>query len=330
MTTLWSPRTLHWSRGAAAALAVLSLLASALPGCGGGVGGEGTGAAVTLASGPITEFGSIVVNGVHYDVASASVDDLGSGGRTNANLQLGMVVEVAAGAIDRRSGTPRAVASQVRVTPELLGPADSVNAAAGTLVVLGQTVRVTAATNLNGLPGGLAGLQPNTGAVEVFGYLDVAKGQYVATRVQARASVAKYIVRGTVTGLNSATQTFSINGQTFNFSGASGGSAIGDDKVVRLELEARRGDDGRWQVSSSEGGTPSRSDADEAELKGLISAFNPATPGRFSVNGVPVNASTIVSALPAGLALGVRVEVEGALREGTLVAREVTVEDDDD
>ena len=64
-----------------------------------------------------------------------------------------------------------------------------------------------------------------------------------------------------------------------------------------------------------------------AELEGYISAFASST--RFAVNGVDVDASG-AARLPAGLALGRRVEVEGVLVNGTLVAREVELEDDDD
>ncbi|EHR70221.1 hypothetical protein BurJ1DRAFT_1349 [Burkholderiales bacterium JOSHI_001] len=317
----------RWRRGWAIGLCALALGAC---GGGGGVGLEGTGTTLeTLASGPITGFGSIIVNGVHYDVSSVGGDkleDLGGGGRTNANLKLGMVVEVAASAIDSSSGTPRAVASRLRVAPELLGQVDSVNLAAGTLVVMGQAVRVTSATELDDrFTNGLVGV---TGVVEVFGYFDPARGQYVATRVESRSgSLTKFIVRGPVTGLTA--QAFNINGQPFSYSGTAGDAGLSEGGYARVEMQTRKTDDGRWVVSGFNNSAPLRSDATEAELKGRITAYNAATPALFSVNGVPVDASVLVNNLPAGLALGVRVEVEGALRSGTLVARSVQVEDDD-
>ena len=316
-----------WRRALATGLCAL-----ALGGCGGGggVGLEGTGTTIdTLASGPITGFGSIIVNGVHYDVSGVSGDklkDLGGGGRTNANLKLGMVVEVAASAIDNSSGTPRATASRVRVAPELLGPVGSVNLAAGTLVVMGQTVRVTNATRLD--ERFTNGLGDVTGVVEVFGYFDPARGQYVASRVESRSgSITRYVVRGPVSALSA--QTFSINGQAFSYSGPASAAGLSEGGYARVEMETRQSGEGRWVVSGSNNGAPLRSDATEAELKGRITTYNVATPGLFSVNGVPVDASVLVNSLPAGLALGVRVEVEGALRSGTLVARKVQVEEDD-
>src|SRR5205085_9845313 len=45
-----------------------ALLAAVVAGCGGGVDSGGTGAQPTsFASGPITGFGSVIVNAVHYD-----------------------------------------------------------------------------------------------------------------------------------------------------------------------------------------------------------------------------------------------------------------------
>src|SRR5262245_13917335 len=76
--------------------------------CGGGVGTGGTGA---FASGPITGFGSIIVNDVHFDESAARIDDDGGNGRDRSELHLGTVVEVQGGEI--RDGA--ATASEVRM-----------------------------------------------------------------------------------------------------------------------------------------------------------------------------------------------------------------------
>jgi hypothetical protein len=49
---------------------------------------------------------------------------------------------------------------------------------------------------------------------------------------------------------------------------------------------------------------------------------------RFSVNGQPVDASG--ATVPAGLKLGSRVEVEGSLVKGVLVAKEVQLKDENE
>ncbi len=74
-----------------------------LGGCGGGVDSGGTGGASTYASGPINGFGSIVVNGVHFDDSTGSISDDDGNARNRSDLQLGMVVETRGAAISCRS-----------------------------------------------------------------------------------------------------------------------------------------------------------------------------------------------------------------------------------
>ena len=69
-----------------------------------------------------------------------------------------------------------------------------------------------------------------------------------------------------------------------------------------------------------------KEDRDEAEVEGIITAFT--STALFSVNGLPVNAGAIV--VPAGVKLGARVEVEGSIVNGVLVAKKVELEDGGD
>lgn len=68
-------------------------------------------------------------------------------------------------------------------------------------------------------------------------------------------------------------------------------------------------------------------DEDEAEIEGAITTFTPNSP-LFSVNGIPVDASRVSD--PPSLSLGTRVEVKGSILNGTVLATEVEVEDDED
>jgi hypothetical protein len=93
-------------------LAALALLG----GCGGvDSGGTGTGASSTYASGPITGFGSIIVNGVRYDDIGASIEDDDGRVRSHDELGLGMRTEVIASAITTAAGVASATASSIRV-----------------------------------------------------------------------------------------------------------------------------------------------------------------------------------------------------------------------
>ena len=86
---------------------------------------------------------------------------------------------------------------------------------------------------------------------------------------------------------------------------------------------------GAWVASAIRAEQREMEDKDEAEVEGVITAFT--STASFSVNGLPVDASK--AAFPdgtAGVVLGARVEVEGAIANGVLVATKVELEDEND
>src|SRR5665213_2200716 len=142
-------RSIHAPRSSLHLLAAQLVCASALlGGCGGGSdpagpssGGTGSATVSSFAAGPISGFGSIIVNGVRFDDSTAVVsDDDGSPG-TTGSLKLGMTAEVHGGAISDDGTGPRAKASEIVFGAALVGPVASIDATAKTLVVLGQTVQ---------------------------------------------------------------------------------------------------------------------------------------------------------------------------------------------
>lgn len=294
-----------------------------LSGCGGGVGTGGTGA---FASGPITGFGSIIVNGVRFDESSAQVDDDDGAVRSAGELRLGMVVAIDSGAITGDASGRVATAKRVRIGSELIGPVDSVDAAAGTLVVIGQLVRVDAATVFDsGLGGGLAGLMAGS-IVEVHGFQDGTSGGVLATRVEPRASAPDlYKVRGRVVQLNSTVRQFQIGSATFAYGGvASVPGDLANDVFVGARVATQRDALGRWVVQSLQTGVRSPGDSDDAHLEGLVTQFSSAS--SFAVNGIAVDASA-ARVEGGAVSAGARVEIEGRFVGGVLVAREVEIED---
>jgi len=160
------------------------LLAGVLAaGCGGGVDSGGTGVQPTsFASGPITGFGSVIVNAVHYDDAQATVRD-GSGAlRSRDDLRLGMTIDVRGSAIVvDANGRPVSSASSIVFASEIVGPVATNDLAARTMTVLGQTVDIATSTVFGeSLAGGQAALVVGT-VVEIYATLDVASGRYAAT-----------------------------------------------------------------------------------------------------------------------------------------------------
>jgi Domain of unknown function (DUF5666) len=314
----------------ALALALLAAVAA----CGGGVETGGTGpTGSSYVEGPITGFGSIIVGGVRFDERSATVVDAEDRTIGRGELRLGMVVSVEGSRpIDDGSGGRNALAARVRLGGPLLGPLQAIDTAQSRLVVLGQTVRIAPATVFGGVPGGLAGLAVGD-VLEVHGFPTPPglPADLVATRVERRAAPpAAYRVRGVARELNpnGAPPTLRIGSETFDLAATGVPAGLVNGELVRLELGTAPVS-GRWPVTRVTVETRRLDDRDEAEVEGLVTAFTSAT--SFAVNGIPVNASG--AAFPdgtAGLTLGARVEVEGRVVGGVLVASEVDLRSDDE
>ena len=140
-------------------------------------------------------------------------------------------------------------------------------------------------------------------------------------------------IEGRVTSFNSLAD-FAVNGIPVNASGAErvrGTVTVGafvdvrgivvDGVLIanRVKVEDRDDDD--------RGGGRDDSDDDNGvidELEGTITSFTSNT--RFTVGSTPVNASG-VGTLPAGLRVGVRVEMDGRLTGGVFVATTLKIDD---
>ncbi|MGC4076352.1 MAG: DUF5666 domain-containing protein [Rubrivivax sp.] len=311
-------RRREWLLAALAALAVLG-------GCGGGVdsGGTGTGNRSTLAVGTISGFGSIVVNGVHYDESAATIDDDDGRMRSRADLQLGMRTAVLA-------GTPTAgaaVASSVTIRSELGGAIDAIDLGTGRLVVLGQRVDLGASTVVDG---GLQALAQGD-EVTVYATLDLANGRYAATRVERRSGAGFDKIRGVVGTLDLGARTLAIGTLLVDWSGvapADAATVLAPGRRVLLQL-AQTPATGVRRATRLVLEDTVPADRERAEIEGRITAFSSAT--AFELDGVPVDASA--ARFPdgqAGLALGVRAEATGRISGGVLIATEVSVENEDE
>ena len=181
---------------------------------GGNVSGiQGSG----IALGSITGFGSIFVNGIEWRTTSAQFTIDGQSGGREDQLRIGKVVTVR-GTLDS-SGTAGS-ATTVDYSDSLEGPVSARNLAAGTLTVLGQTVRITGVTRFddNITPRSLEGIAVGD-RVEVSGFTD-ATGAIVASYVEKKVSTAAFEITGAVSNLNTGSSTFSINALTVDYSAA--------------------------------------------------------------------------------------------------------------
>lgn len=306
----------------------MAVAVSLLAGCGGvDSGGTGTGDQSTIAVGPITGFGSIIVNAIRFDESAAQILDDDGRTRQRNDLRLGMRAEVLASAIVTQGGVDTAVASSVRLRTEVGGPLDAIDLAAGRLTVLGQRVEFTSSTVVEG---GLTSLQIGD-VLWISGTLDRASGRYVATRIEPRTGVTSFKVRGAVSALDLAGRTLDIGGLRIDWSGlalADPANLLAPGRLVlaRLAVAPTSGPSVALSLQPDDMAQPDR---ESAEVEGRISAF--VSTRSFAIDGLPVDASgaSFVGGT-AGLVLGARVEVKGRIAGGVLVARQVELEDDED
>lgn len=309
-------------------------LAGVLHGCGGGgqtasnnTGGVGSGGTGSYTNGPISGLGSIIVNGVRYNVDSATVlsDDKASPGADD--LQIGVVVEVDGGAVTRGTGgaNDAARALRVRYASELIGEVSSpVGTTATTaFTVMGQRVLVNARTVPLSAP-----LQ--AGDVVVVHGLPTALGEFTATRVELlSAQPSAYKISGLVTQVDLTARTIRLGQgpQVVNFTGTvPTGLVVGSYARVRVTPAALP--NSNWTALSGGIGvrSPLVSEERRGRLEGVIQNFDASNSG--VINGTTVNFTAVRAALGAGSPNGLRVEVEGLYRSGVLVADKAELDDD--
>lgn len=314
-------------------LIALALVAALALGCGaagslagGGIGGSG------LSSGAISGFGSIFVTGTEYDTNGASVT-LERVASPASALKLGMVV-VVEGDRNGASGS----ADVVTYDDEIEGPISAiaiVSVDEKQLTILGQTVTIERTLTRFDASGGVLAPDFDTVAVndlvEISGFRRAADIQatYLKKKGVAAAN-ASVELKGSVAG--AAGQSFVIGTITVNWNGSttldgipSGGPTNGDF----VEVEGTLTNATTVQATRIEREGAFTGDRDDFEIEGAVLQF--ASLASFRVDGQLVNASGAGVQFepnnPAFVRDGARVEVEGELVNGTLIAEKVKQRD---
>ncbi len=318
-------RQLHSATRHARSFGRLLLMSLFLVACGGGVesGGTGGNATSSYVSGPITGFGSVIVGGVRFDDTTAAVADADGDVRSRDDLKLGMTINVRGTPI---AGDGSSAATSIVYGSAIVGPISAIDAGADSLTVLGQAVDVLPTTVFDeSLGGALAALSIGD-VIEVYALLDTATQHYSATRIERRAVVLVYQLRGVVANLNSTTRTFTVGSESISYAGLSGGdvpAGLSNGSIVRVLLRTTAAGGPRDALRLRIGVTTPQ-DHDEVRIEGLISAFTSSAV--FSVDGVPVDAAQ--ASFPdgtAGLAVGVRVALQGSVNNGVLNVSRVQI-----
>ena len=324
--------------------AVLIVAAMTAAGCGGSSGGGDsvspppppppppTGGivrtGVAVGAGPITGFGSIIVNGITYNTDGAifTRDDNPS---SQEDFKVGETV-IVKGTID--DDNTNAVAESVELDEIVEGPVSSLNAD-GSLTVLGQTVTIGLDTSIDdSCPASIDAAD----AVEVFGTVD-ATGVIAATRVECKTAleVTEYEINGTVSNLDAGSFTFSINSLQVDYSAATvddnfPGGQISDGDPVEVKGLPASFDDGVTPpvlgASKVEykGGALGGNEGDHYEVEGFISDFSSATQFNVRVGSLVIPVTTTTSTVYEGgsaadLGNNLKVEVEGDLNSSDVL-----------
>ena len=318
------------TRRLAAGVAQLLCVAALLAACGGGGSDSASSdTATAYASGPITGFGSVIVNGVRFDDSSARITDDDDVALGRDELRLGMMAEVQSAGVASDSQGRHGRALAIRIGNEIVGPVSAVDATAKTLTALGQIVNVTDNTLFGErISGGLAGIALGT-VIQVNGVLNVSTGHYTATRIDVKPNAPYFRLRGVIAELDTSAKTFKIGSALISYAGLSTTdvfASLANGLLVRVRLQTTQVD-GAWVAARIAGGVRKIENQDEAEIHGLITSFTSVT--KFSVNGISVDATN--ATFPngqAGVVLGARVEVEGKAVDGVIVARKVELQDE--
>ncbi|MEY4589721.1 MAG: hypothetical protein RL497_1797 [Pseudomonadota bacterium] len=302
------------------------ILFSCLFSCGGGGGGGGSSAgidgsgapAIAVVSGPINGFGSVILNGVHYNTDNAEFWVRGQRA-SEAALNVGSYIHLE-GTVDAdgREG----VAKRIYFQPNVMGAVSSVNVLAETFVVMGQTVHLADDTMLDFAitPRDISGIKVGQW-VEVSGPLN-AEGGIIATRVGLMQTSAKELA-GAVTDYNPSTKTFRINGVTVDFSKTLAPPSLNNgQRVILREATLANGVVQPGQIELEY--KPNLPQGQLITQTGLITRF--ASLEDFSIGNFDVTTDAITqyqNTEAQSLGLNVRVTVVGHLKDGKLLADKI-------
>ncbi len=302
----------------------------ALSACGGGGGSNApvstasaaasSGVTKDLAQGTITGFGSVYIRGQKYDTDDAEFfrDGEKSG---QDDFRVGMKVKIAGDFDEDR-------ADIVSYDEDVKGPVDEAfDPGTNTLVVMGQTVLVTADTYLDD------GLDLNRVMVgdllEVSGYRglnDLLEASYIEPKRDDNTNAFKVI--GQVRSLDRNAAEFSIGDLRVNYAAAELDDIdqFVDGLLVEVKDEAKNYTSGllTLQATKVEGKSYPRPDelvdedddesGDEVEYEGIISEI--LSDSSFALGGLVVNhdaQTTFIYGDASQLVVGTKIEAEGRL-----------------
>lgn len=301
--------------------AVALVLAACGGGGDGGIGGTGN-TQGDVSIGTITNFGSVWVNGVRFNSDNAvikrddSTVDKSLGIDRKGGLRRGMQARVdgsISGATAQTITVKSAAKGRIETTPS-----------ATQIVVLGQTITIDSSTLIEDN----VTLAQND-YVEVHGMV-VAAGKISAGYIERKTTLDSppYAVRGIVSGHTAGGTTFNIGSLTVSTNGAITSdmpSGPWDGLMVEVKGSNCSGVAPVCGTLTATKVEPEdvKGDVGAAEIEGFVTALN--------VDGFNIGSQKIVTTgavyvggIAADLVVGTKVEVEGSISAGVLLARKVS------
>jgi Domain of unknown function (DUF5666) len=309
-------------------LALLALGPIATVGCtpGGGSAGDGSaGAHIAVAAyGHMTGSG-VVVNDVTYDTTNAVVTIDGTAASV-ADLAAGDIVLVT-GTLDSIVAST-GVADRIDLEHALIGPIESVDVAADSVIALGQTVRLAQAVFDASIPrSSVQGLA--IGDLVVVSGFRKPGNELIATRIGKRGSGSSgFKAMGRVVNLDDTAKRFDINALRVDYAsavvtpGPSGSLLVGSGVAVSGAAVGPAGELIAEQVvfkRTDVKGNPGV----YVDVEGYVTGLDPSNSLIFEVAGLPVimRLGSVVDGL---LASDARIEVRGELSaDGAAIANRV-------
>ena len=294
---------------------------------GGGISGNGI-----IRQGAVTAFGSIFVSGTEFDTSNAVIfvngEKIGIGDEPVLDkLDVGRVVTVE-GTLNGSDSD--AVADQVFYKDNVRGPIESIDLdptdpTTKEIVVLGQIVIINLITKFKETTFDTIAKDD---VVEVSGYLDD-RGAIRATFLGKTGDITTilvYEVSGFVANLDPDLKTFMINGLKIDYSTIAGDLSEGipaDDLFV--EVEGRLDTGGAMIAEKIELEEElGDGDADVVEVMGFVT--NVISDFEFTVGNQVVQFDTntlFVDGRPEDIQLGAKLEAQGSLIDGIIIADEI-------
>jgi hypothetical protein len=268
--------------------------------------------------GPITNFGSIYVNGARFDTSNTefSVDDEPG---MESDLEKGMKVKVKGRITADRS---IAKAERVEYDADIEGPIESISLTEQFIVVLGTTIYVDDLTEFDDVEF----TELSVDDVVEVSMIANDDGTYVATRIEKEYDDDDYEIKGIVENLDVDNLTFTLKNKTVDYSNAFEVDDISNGDYVEVEFRDMSPDGIIYALEVEVESDDDDGSQGYTTIKSQIAELTDGNMVLTSGEVIAINSDTEVeNGELSDLTVGMRIVVEAEYEDGSLVADEIWI-----